>query len=484
MKFHDVFPDDIKARVSMFMEGMGYTENGALTYNSSGSSLVDMFFKFGAIREWSKEDLFTLFHRAYKEHPEISTRIALWGRDPRQGAGERRVFREYLLFLYDISDIDTLERVVRKIPEIGRWDDMFVIPDVTIWGPVVKEGINKGDRLLFKWLPREKSSKRDLANRIRRYLGLSRRDYRKLLASNTDVVEQKMSSGRWGEIKYEQVPSIASIRYSNAFIRHDEVRYIKFLEKVREGKSKMNMRVAYPHQIIKMLRIGRMDNKVLDTMWKEMSKNVEYGNNGFILPMADVSGSMTSIIDRSGTTCLDVAIGLGMFIADNQKVEAFRGKILTFSANPTFVVYNPEDSLKVKFHTISKADWGMNTDLYKAFRAILNVGLSHGLKQEDMPSMLLVISDMEFDVATKGKTNFEAARDLFNTYGYDLPTVVFWNVQSRHPGNIPVRMDERGAVLISGYNPVILEGILEADLNKISPGYIMLKTVLNKRYDF
>lgn len=484
MVFHDVFPDDIKARVSMFMEGMGYTENGALTYNSSGSSLVDMFFKFGAIRDLSKEDLFSLFHRAYKEHSEISTRIALWGRDPRQGAGERRVFREYLLFLYDISDIDTLARVVRKVPEIGRWDDMFVIPDITIWGPVVKEGIDKGDRLLFKWLPREKSSKRELANRIRRYLGLSRRAYRKLLASNTDVVEQNMSSGKWDEIKYEQVPSIASIRYSNAFTRHDEVRYREFLRKVRDGKSKMNMRVAYPHQIIKMLRLGKMDSRVLDTMWREMSRNIEYGNNGFILPMVDVSGSMMSTIDRSGTTCLDVAIGLGMFIADNQKVEAFRGKILTFSANPTFVVYHPGDSLRSKFNTISRADWGANTNLYRAFRAILNAALRHRLGQKDMPSMLLVISDMEFDAATRGRTNFDAARSLFRRYGYDLPTVVFWNVQSRHKGNIPVRMDERGVVLISGYNPVILEGILEVDLKKIAPGYIMLKTVLDNRYDF
>lgn len=43
-----------------------------------------------------------------------------------------------------------------------------------------------------------------------------------------------------------------------------------------------------------------------------------------------------------------------------------------------------------------------------------------------MPDTLIVLSDMEFDAATKNtNTNFEQLKKEYNDSGYDLPTLIF-----------------------------------------------------------
>ena len=71
---------------------------------------------------------------------------------------------------------------------------------------------------------------------------------------------------------------------------------------------------------------------------------------------------------------------------------------------------------------------------------ILEQAKKHDVVNEDMPTHILIISDMEFDRCVRNgkKTIFENAKDRFNRYGYDLPTVVFWNVDARSE-NLPVR---------------------------------------------
>jgi hypothetical protein len=101
------------------------TENGAVTLATSGSSNVDLFFQIGAMRGQPVERLYAAFAKAFGENPYIATRILLWARDVRGGAGERKIFRDLLLWL-EVHSPDVLALVIPKIPELGRFDDLYV----------------------------------------------------------------------------------------------------------------------------------------------------------------------------------------------------------------------------------------------------------------------------------------------------------------------------------------------------------------------
>ena len=63
------------------------------------------------------------------------------------------------------------------------------------------------------------------------------------------------------------------------------------------------------------------------------------------------------------------------------------------------------------------------------------------LRKIELPGTVLVISDMEFDMAVSGngkRTLFDTIGRRFAAHGYRMPKLVFWNVNSR-TNVIPVR---------------------------------------------
>ena len=74
----------------------------------------------------------------------------------------------------------------------------------------------------------------------------------------------------------------------------------------------------------------------------------------------------------------------------------------------------------------------MSTDLEAVFRLILETAVEAGSSQDELPSVLYIISDIEFNCAViyPSKSVYENARKLFEAHGYKLPAVVFINVNS------------------------------------------------------
>ena len=89
-------------------------------------------------------------------------------------------------------------------------------------------------------------------------------------------------------------------------------------------------------------------------------------------------------------------------------------------------------------------------------------------------------ADMEFNYCTRdaGKTNFEYAKELYESYGYHLPQVVFWNVQSRQE-QVPVKMNEQGVALVSGCSPRIFNMVMQ---NELDPYKFMMNIIGSERY--
>ena len=153
------------------------TENGMRALASTLRNTTDLFFKIGASRG---KNIISEFERAYQEDAELAVRIALWSRDARGGAGERQLFRDILLYLEKAHvEVLTDTKLLAKVPDLGRWDDLLVFtkPEIkTMAYSLILEALNNGDGLCAKWMPRQGAD----ANKIRSYLRLTHKQYLKL----------------------------------------------------------------------------------------------------------------------------------------------------------------------------------------------------------------------------------------------------------------------------------------------------------------
>lgn len=459
------------------------TENGMKARKSTTSSLVDLFFKIGASRG---QDIIPAFVAALVEDEDVAVRIALWARDIRGGSGERKLFRDVLNYL-EVHRPELALRVVKKVPEVGRWDDLLVFNTPALTNAafeMIKEALDSKNGLCAKWLPR----KNDIAVKLREYLGMTPKQYRKTLVNLTKVVETPMCSNDWDNINFSQVPSVASARYKKAFNRHTP-KYKEYVDSLVKGDNpevKVNAGAVYPYDILKGLNNYYYDSISYDTtelnhMIKQWEALPNYVGDAKILPMVDVSGSMTCPAGGKGSvSCLDVAVSLGLYISE-KNTGNFKDLFLTFSAAPELL--HLKGNIVDRSKQMIKSTWNMNTDLHNAMNKILSVAKKGNVPQEDMPEMLLILSDMQFDqCATFDHSAMEMIGSKFEEAGYKVPNIVFWNINARD--NVPVKYNETGVALVSGFSPAIMKAVLSSDTEQFTPYHIMLKSVMNERYSF
>ncbi len=436
---------------------MGYTKNGALTYKTSLNKCLDLFFVIGCHNDYSE-----LFWEAYKEDAQLALRILFWSRDCRGGAGARRTFQEVIKVL---SGSPEFSKVLKYIPEFGYWKDLFKLsPTKEIADFIIATLKNENDHsLCAKYCPR----KGLWFGYLRNLMHMSARDFRHYIVYKTQVVEQLMCANKWSEIEYSSVPSLAGLRYSKLFLKHDPERYKTYIDKVNEGKEKINASVLYPHEIFASY-ITDKKRDVTRALWNALPNYMQDCNEN-ILPICDVSGSMIGLP-------MNISVSLGCYISERNTGD-FKDCIITFSQCPEFVKLT--GSIDERFAQLRTSSWGFNTNLRRVFDLILKRAVMNEVPKEDMPTKLLIISDMELDDASPEYTNFEAIKQKYAASGYEMPTIIFWNVNGRL-NNIPVQKDEKNVALVSGYSPSILTHLLKGEV--LTPMQIMLDTVNSERY--
>lgn len=462
------------------------TLNGMKAFKDTSNALVDLFFKAGAMRG---QDIVPFFVAAYVEDKYLAARIALWMRDIRGGAGERQLFRDILNYL-EVHDPELCETLLPKIQEIGRFDDYFSFKTRFMLNKgfyFVAKALTEGNKLAGKWSPRKKSSRKSekdlIAYRFRKYLGMKDdTEYRKFLVGNTEVIESLLCSKRWGEINYSQAPSLAHIRYRKTFFKHDSERYTAYAASLvkNEENVKINAGAIYPYDVIKgynkLSDFNKTEKDIICEQWKALPN---YVGEASILPMVDVSGSMCCPISGN-LTAMDVAVSLGLYLSDKNH-GAFKDLFLTFSSNANLVKLR--GNIIEKYEQMITSEWGMTTDLHKAFEKILTVAQSGKVSQEEMPKILLILSDMQFNMGIQfDDSAIEMIRRKYSNAGYEMPKIVFWNLNAHD--NVPVKFLENGVALVSGFSPSIMKSILKADMKEFSPYNIMLNTIMDSRYDF
>lgn len=483
------------------------TENGALGYRTSGKKLLDMNFNVTSFRNQSEQDIIKKFSDVFYENKLLAIKWLFFASDVRGGLGERRLFRVCFKYLGQ-NHPELIKPILNLVPLYNRWDNLLCLLDSPLIDDVIsliknqlEEDMrnmeeNKPISLCAKWLPSANASSKEskkLARIIIHKLDITEKRYRKTLSklrSYLNVVEILMSKREWSYIDYSIVPSRANLIYNQAFLRNDEQRRKEYLESLKKGETKINAGVLFPHDIVHQYFESHGWNEklkpkddTLEQLWNALPDFVNGASN--TICVSDGSGSMTSTIGNSAINCLDVANALTIYFAEHSTGQ-FQDTYITFSQNPKIVSFSNAACLRDKIEIAMQNNEVANTNIEAVFDLILCTALNKKMKQEDLPQNILILSDMEFDYCVVDNTNqgtnfkrlFEQLSQRYKNNGYKLPRLIFWNICSR-TGTIPIRENELGVALISGFSPTIVNMILS---NSTDPYECLLEQINQERY--
>lgn len=487
------------------------TENGAVGYRTTGKELLDLNFAVASLRSASEAEIMNKFTKAFFEDKELAVKFLFFARDIREGLGERRLFRVCLKALA-LLDGEAVIKFLPYVSEYGRWDDLFsLVLDVDDNDAICKEiywlvleqlsqdeenmKAGKPISLLAKWMPSINCSseqRKGLAKRLCRFWDMPEKQYRQSLSAlrkYLNVVERKMCANEWDEIDYSAVPSKANLIYRNAFMEHDALRRQEYLDKLQKGEVKINSSVAFPHDIVSKYfkRYNEFwqfvidkEDVTLEEMWKALPDLVQGCGNTIVV--ADGSGSMRCGVDpKSQTSALDVANALAIYFAERSSGE-FKDKYITFSERPQLVDLSKGETLKDKLNIAYAHDEVSDTNIEATFDLILQTAINSNATQEDIPTNVLIISDMEYNRAVCGRpdeTLFQTIEAKFNEAGYKMPRLIFWNVNSR-TNTIPVKENELGVALVSGFSVNVIKMVMSG---KLDPYEVLVEQLMSPRYE-
>ena len=497
-----------------------YTANDGTAYHTSGSPLVDLNFSVPALRQVavnfygkSKHDRYfygahctmdavealRLFITSYKEDPLYTMKWLMYARHIKLGLGERDVFRMMLTKIGDLHPEIALQFVIgTELWNYGRWDDVLrIFFDTT--SSVLRDGLGElianqfrrdvmgcglGDSisLLAKWMPSNNTSskqKRSEAVILQSLLHLNAREYRKILSRLREylaVVDRKASLNQWNDINYNHVPSKANLKYRNAFLKHDAERRQAYLTSLEKGDDsvKINANSMFLYDIVQAYVKAdscwdsslNLYDETLEQLWNAQETPKDYDD---ILVIRDGSGSMgQQLSGNSSVTALSVADSIALYCAQHNKNESFKNRFITFSNRPQMVDISMCETLRDKLRRLHRFNDYSNTDIEATFDLILDTAVKNHLYQEELPSACLVISDMQFDQATKHDDNMtviESCRKKFEVLGYTMPRLIFWNVSVYAHNTIPVQMHPSGVILVSGFSKSIVDMVVSREVN-------------------
>ena len=351
--------------------------------------------------------------------------------------------------------------------------------------------------LIFKWLKSENCSSPEskrLGKLTRQAFGLTAREYRKLLSKGREkenVLERLMSANEWEKIIFDKIPSRAGMIYRNAFARRDIVAK-KYEAFAKDTSTKVNAGTLYPYEVVakavqkngwswygyNFSNLSDVDRAMINKYWDNLPDYLN-GSNSHMMCIIDTSGSMTG---NKADAPLNVAISLGMYCAEHMgKDNPFRNHYISFSSRPQFISIEGVDFVD-KVRRIYQTNLCEDTNLEAAFNLLLKAATRPGVKKEDIPTTIVVVSDMEINSGCRSwneyniETEMETMRRKWASYGVKMPKLVYWNVNARHNNILDKGPD---VSFVSGMSPTIFKQVLTG-----KTGYdLMIETICADRYN-
>lgn len=482
------------------------TENGAISYGTFGSELMNQFGKAGGYRHrpmstvwteqaalWSENQhmalLFPFYLRLITRQPQLADTDKV-----QRGPGNRDESFKRFLWLEKYHPYEFYKNLW-LIPLFGSWKDLWELMvmaeecndkmDYEKFFSVISDGLScdSTSELVKKYLPQIRSSKKCNTTRAKRlntlaksfikFLGLTPKEYRRIKTSGkahkfqTIICEKKYDMLDWNKIPGKALLNLVNGQFLD---RHNLVdSYIDWVEK--QGSIKFN---GYVYELARKLNYHSPRATVM-TVNKQFDKLIETGKKdggaiqGNVLCALDTSGSMSSTIDKSGLTCYDVCVGLGIYFSELNE-GAFHNVVAMFDDVSRLMTLKGEFSDKLSQIRNARVAWG-STNFQSLIDLIINTRVTHPkIPIQDYPKTLLVVSDMQFNPVGTKESNYQAAirklRQHFPESFVKDFKIIWWYCCNRYTADFPSNCDCGGTYMISGFDGATVSFILGGEQNE------------------
>lgn len=479
-----------------------YTENLDKAYLTTLNANLDFFALASSLRNngyTRLKSLKNLLDKATVEDLNLAIKNIFFLRDARNGNKERNLGRFALTYLSN-NRPETFNKIIRFIPEIGRFDDLTYILSVTKQESVKKEiayfillqleSDNKNDNpsLLAKWLPttdagkKTKSQAKVLTTTLQKYFGMHPFAYHhmvKNIRKKLDLLETKITKETFDKIDYSKVAGQAMLKNKELFVKKDQERFNAYQKSLNKGEIKAKTNTITPVQLVEQLitnswkfevnpNLTEQEKQFINNQWRDLDRNLTNKN---IIVVRDGSGSMLG-------NPINTASALAIYASECLK-GPFKDSFITFSERPEFVEFPKSvERLSDKLTFLSAYDDISNTNIEAVYNLILKSSI--GIPEKDQIDTVVIVSDMEFDCISydTDESTYEYAKRQFKKWGVKFPHVVFWNVDARHIHSPATNNDN--VSLVSGYSSEIFKEIIKNEVK--TPSERMLQTL--SRYDY
>ena len=465
-----------------FISAVGFkpttmTENGAKTYVTTSSALVDQFGKAGNFRHRDLHEVFSDQAKIWGEDAESALRFPFYLRlvtrkvkvNPKNetekvqnGQGARDESFKRLLWIAKEHPSDFYDNIW-VLPLVGSWKDLWILMFYDI-----KENLNVIDKdrifeiikqgllcdthvdLVKKFMPRIKSKSKlttdwntitnDLAKAFAKYVGITYKQYNKTKSSGNAHTFQKLICAReYDKLNWNHIPGRAlNLLVGSKFLSNHDLKdkYVEWIMKQPVAKF-----TGYPFELARRLRNARGSRwgwGAKDTLPIEVKHTIDAQFKGLVEKARsdgkitenvwcclDTSGSMNQPVNGlKDVYCSDIASSLAVFFASLNS-GAFHNKVIMFDN-----VSTPHDMVGESFcdRIMSLPSVGCGgTNFQSAVEEIVKIRKEHPeIPLEDYPTTILVVSDMEFNPISyswigyrspreERETNFEYSKETLKT---------------------------------------------------------------------
>jgi len=480
-----------------------FTENLALSHSTTGDIHLDYFSKCGTYRLRSLDEVFSDMGRMWSISPLLTLKIIFYLRlisrqakgfinteKVQKGQGNRDEFRKAILWLIKYQG-EIFYKNIWLIPVIGTWKDLWhweIIDEIDhqeVYSLIkcgLEDDYNK--ELIAKYLPRLRSKSnckiekhlkiKNFVLGLCKFLNWTPVEYRKFKSSGkAHQFQRDMCENNWKNLNFNAVPGRALFKLLNDKGRVDDITTIerhdlieKYLIWVR--KQPILKFTGYVYELMKAVNPG-MSLAQKYTVDKQFDQLIELAKKDTgdlrenVWCALDTSGSMCDNV--ADTTAFDICVSMGIYFSTLNK-GAFKDHVVMFSNNSEVRKLHGSFADKVFQIKSSETAWG-STNFQSVIDEIVRIRIHNPeIPVSDYPSTLLVISDMQFNpVGGNTKTNYEEAMMKLQQVGLPKIRIIWWYVTGRGK-DFPSKIDDRGVILMSGFDGAVLTSILNYE-NKI-----------------
>jgi hypothetical protein len=423
-------------------------------------------------------------------------------------------FKDYNNLFINTQNVDLKKYLLEKYTEILIKDKQ-------------KENVSELT-LAAKWAPREGSKydkfAKELAQNIFKNTNFNKsyKSYRQMLSDlnkKLNTVQPIMCQKHWADIDFSKVSSVSMTNLTKAFqdekvnpfpkskrlinikrrpiknndnrrhhpgdtdyddrqkCRENLINHIQKGKKINASVTNLSTIVNnyLQHQDMDITWEAQWDARIseIQTMISQLERKPK------IFPMVDLSSSM------NGSPIIN-AITLGLFtstILDNpldQEEFCFSNRFMSFASEPNLVKLprfsaldnTQKATLKEKITIMREwtksGKWGGSTNIHAALDLLLNIATSNNVPQKDMPDILAIFSDMQFDQGDSAwtKTTYDNISNKFKNSGYEMPHILFWNLRGNTDG-YQVKANTPNSSMLSGYSTRMVDLFLSGNLDEL-----------------